>query len=1302
MRIQYTSQIATKPFLTGEGIHWLEKEDTGRVTLEDIKDALEEFKRLFQAGFASKAEILTLSRAFPDNPVYLEAAGQQDDDDPMVVGGPASVELIDREGHLITTDALKKAFDKFMENFRTRNAMVLHSDVQVGWALPAYISKGGQIFKSGVDDKGLFFICELRGDTKISDKVKEQINSGRLKSYSIAGSATKVQNMQKGTMPYMQVDEMELAEVTVCEKGVNQGATFELLKAEVPQTGKIDKDQCGYRDASPAENQMGINCGHCAYYNAGEKTCDLVAGDIQPNDYCKVFAPCESGDDSKKVVIVMQNKDKVDFKKSFDSWMYKEKKEKDPLKSGESFATLHNFAGREAEHHQLLREYGFPSEQPSESSRYVPVVETETDDNGIPKNIKPPWVVNEAGQELGDKHDEDSPDYNKSAKAKARKSAGALQNMSNLFLNKEDDEDIEKWNPLATAAVAGRAGKKIGQWATSDKGKETIGRVGRGVASRLSPLSSIIGSAAKRAAPAKRDIGTSQGVQAMLKDDINKAKKETAISRDDPRRARGAHLAYGHTGGSLGSRMPLRVTPQRESPVTIIKPEASEQSTVKPKEQSSQSARGQYLSSPQIRPKLSSADKRAQELAQTAKRNRAFTNPNQGERKKGFQNSLLKAFGLDKDDDYIPSTTPRTKERGIRTEANLPWSSGAYGASSPVPQPETGMASTPKATRGPSPIVPSSLRPSTQGPFDPAGRRPKANAPPIDDSQIPDDPKLIERTRSKLSSQRQQELDSIPEGSRWEGEVGTASERAYGERGGHLPWQLTDEEIDDMGLSEEEVERYEAHEAAKYRRRQELTPVQNALLQLSHKPKKDDKDELPRGVTDGENAVDKLLKFMDDEDIEKWNPSRKKLLDFNNKYWTGRPTQAAKKWMSSDKGQKTIGAAKKTLRGAADTGFIRAPFSTFRGRSKKPQGFKGDIGTVSPENRSSIISMLKDEDIEKFTPAVRDAVRGVKAGISNLNPFSDFNRRKEHHFEDMRENRRREKFNLDSPNFIGPKPFIGPRKAPKPPKNWPGGTMFGETPKQAMLKDGSQDVPAQGRMAERITKDANERRQRATDYQATQDRIKANQPPLGPNAPHSGEGAAPATADALAQAGSLFAQRGSKTPDANPVVNTNDHVPNPFSIYGQGPGAETMTQRKKKAFQNALLKLSKVADGDDDYWKYTDRDYEQDVAEERRANLAHNFRANPAVDVREDATHQGQDYLVDGGSKREAAQMANREKGSTLWPDASGPLTPAEQMQADAEVKRDTLTSSKRGIGARPISASMEKALLKLMKDGGK
>ncbi len=432
MQVITASKMISKPYT--DGIMWLEKAEGGQVSVADIGDALEEFERLFKAGIASKAEKLTLARAFPENIKYTEAASKYaEEDEPMVVGGPASVSLVDREGHLITTDALKKAFAKFMDNFRTRNAMVLHSDVQVGWALPAYITKGGQIFKSGVDDKGLFFICELRDDTKISEKVMKEINEGRLRSYSIAGSALKVQNMQKGLVPYMQVDDMELAEVTVCEKGVNQAASFDLLKAEMPQTGKIDKDQCGYRDATMDESMRGENCGHCKFFNAQDKTCDTVVGDIQPGDWCKIFEPMEEQPKQTKVVVVMRDKQNVDFKKSFDMWMEKADTNKDPLKAKESLATLQNFAGREAEHHRLLQEFGFPSEQPAESARYNPVVETETDDKGVPGPLRPPWVVNEAGQDMGEKLDEDSPEYNKSDKAKNRKKANAVQKMGFLF-----------------------------------------------------------------------------------------------------------------------------------------------------------------------------------------------------------------------------------------------------------------------------------------------------------------------------------------------------------------------------------------------------------------------------------------------------------------------------------------------------------------------------------------------------------------------------------------------------------------------------------------------------------------------------------------------------------------------------------------------------------------------------------------------------------------------------------------------------------------------------------------------------
>ena len=241
-------------------IIFLEKATDGKVALEDISKALDEYERLYKAGFATPAELLTLSRAYPENDEYSKALQKMGigDDDSLVIGGPASIELIDREGHLITTKALEPAFEKYMNNIRNRNVMVLHSDVQVGWALPAYISSEGSIFKSGVDDTGLFFIAELRNDTKISKKVRDQISSGQMKSYSIAGSALKTQTIEKGLLKVMQVDELEVAEVTICEKGVNQEAGFEILKGDnVPTKSCADgscltkMQECDCQNATP-------------------------------------------------------------------------------------------------------------------------------------------------------------------------------------------------------------------------------------------------------------------------------------------------------------------------------------------------------------------------------------------------------------------------------------------------------------------------------------------------------------------------------------------------------------------------------------------------------------------------------------------------------------------------------------------------------------------------------------------------------------------------------------------------------------------------------------------------------------------------------------------------------------------------------------------------------------------------------------------------------------------------------------------------------------------------------------------
>ena len=182
--------------------------------------------------------------------------------------------------------------------------------------------------------------------------------------------------------------------------------------------------------------------------------------------------------------------------------------------------------------------------------------------------------------------------------------------------------------------------------------------------------------------------------------------------------------------------------------------------------------------------------------------------------------------------------------------------------------------------------------------------------------------------------------------------------------------------------------------------------------------------------------------------------------------------------------------------------------------------------------------------------------------------------------------------------------------------------------------------------------------------------------------------------------------------DDNQVSNTPGATPNRQRVDNTPTG-------EMQKFDKALLKLMK--DEDDDYDSYRNKwgRWQDEVDYEEYEGY------DPDDVLNRDDTKTGLGRYKTSGAygkpQRRTPTLARqshfpqlemfpepddleRDKRSPnpAFQDASGAPTPAEQMQADAEVRRDTPTGSKRGIGARPISASMEKALLKLMKDGGK
>ena len=113
------------------------------------------------------------------------------------------------------------------------------------------------------------------------------------------------------------------------------------------------------------------------------------------------------------------------------------KAEKDPLKTKESFTTLHNYEGRKQEHDQLLREYGFPSEQDESAMRYQRYSEEDSDPkspDGV-THTRPPWQVAENSEMVAEINDEDAPSFKDSDKAKNR--AGEILLLLRRALSKD-------------------------------------------------------------------------------------------------------------------------------------------------------------------------------------------------------------------------------------------------------------------------------------------------------------------------------------------------------------------------------------------------------------------------------------------------------------------------------------------------------------------------------------------------------------------------------------------------------------------------------------------------------------------------------------------------------------------------------------------------------------------------------------------------------------------------------------------------------------------------------------------------
>ena len=159
-----------------------------------------------------------------------------------MIGGYASIEIVDKQNDLITLKALNEAVKKYMENPKFRNVMTNHSNVQVGEVVESYRDKTGRLWKTEVDDVGFFVVIKLRDDIEKAKEINRGIRKGSLRSFSIGGQALeKVKKNHQELGDYNEISKLELHEVTICEKGINPEAKFDILKQDKNEVKKLTK-----------------------------------------------------------------------------------------------------------------------------------------------------------------------------------------------------------------------------------------------------------------------------------------------------------------------------------------------------------------------------------------------------------------------------------------------------------------------------------------------------------------------------------------------------------------------------------------------------------------------------------------------------------------------------------------------------------------------------------------------------------------------------------------------------------------------------------------------------------------------------------------------------------------------------------------------------------------------------------------------------------------------------------------------------------------------------------------------------
>jgi len=151
------------------------------------------------------------------------------------IAGYANIAGIkDSQDDVVTLEALQNAWSKWKSNPDFCILSLLHTNVPMAkvW-FDEVTDTAGRTHRSGMDERGLYIVAQVRDDVTLSDDVWNDIKSGKYRGFSIGGKNLNPQpEICRAGVCTKDITDFELYEVGIVDQPANEVSIFNVLKCD--------------------------------------------------------------------------------------------------------------------------------------------------------------------------------------------------------------------------------------------------------------------------------------------------------------------------------------------------------------------------------------------------------------------------------------------------------------------------------------------------------------------------------------------------------------------------------------------------------------------------------------------------------------------------------------------------------------------------------------------------------------------------------------------------------------------------------------------------------------------------------------------------------------------------------------------------------------------------------------------------------------------------------------------------------------------------------------------------------------